>query len=106
MFIRRHVAAVALILAASGCSLSEHGLCEPDGGDQAVLDPALLGDWSLVADGPDRPRDGPQINLDGKVLRIQREADRCPLLIAHGGPLPIVTAGSKRRIRRLRAIHR
>jgi hypothetical protein len=40
------------------------------------------------------------------VLRIQREADRCPLLIAHGGPLPIVTAGSKRRIRRLRAIHR
>jgi len=59
----------------SGCTTSEHGLCPPDGGDQAVFDPALLGHWSCPALGPGQPKDGLRINPDGTLIRFERHKD-------------------------------
>jgi hypothetical protein len=75
MNIRRSAAVLALIVSVSGCSVSEHGICPKDGGDQAVFDPALLGDWVIVADDSSGPKDGPKVNVDGGILRFARREE-------------------------------
>lgn len=72
MRIRRFFGAVALALALPGCITSEQGICPPDGGDQAIFDAAILGDWMLDGETVSRAKDGLKIDLGGKPLRLAR----------------------------------
>ncbi len=88
MRFHRTLGTVALILSVSGCITTEHGLCPPDGGETAVFDSGLIGEWAFVTENPDTPKNGLKVTGNEQPVRIARfkEGSRAYLISGPAEP--------------------